>query len=102
MCRLLEDVQEAEKEDHEAEIDQNEDAEAEQEEDRELDDDIELEDALNEDRELGSYEYPIKDFDMENINESWVNTGRPWDDSECKHLANHLGKAIFLSTLFCV
>ena len=33
------------------------------------DDDIELEDALNEDRELGSDEYPIEDFDMDNIND---------------------------------
>ena len=62
---------EVELEDHEAEKLQNEytDAEEEQEEDRELDDDFELEDALNEDRELGSDEYPIEDFDMDNIDD---------------------------------
>ena len=59
------------KSDREAEKKQIEytDAEEVQEEDRELDDDIELEDALNEDRELGSDEYPIEDFDMDNIND---------------------------------
>ena len=60
-----------EQEDHEAEKQQIEytDTEEEQEEDRELDDEFELEDALNEDRELGSDEYPIEDFDMDNIND---------------------------------
>ena len=63
--------EEEQEEDRKAEKQQIEytDAEEEQEEDRELDDEFELEDALNEDRELGSDEYPIEDFDMDNIND---------------------------------
>ena len=57
---------EVKQEDLETEKQQNEytDAEEEHEEDRELDDEFDLEDGVNEDRE-----YPIEDFDMDNIND---------------------------------
>merc|ERR1712126_451325 len=63
--------EEEQEEDRKAEKQQIEhtDAEEEQDEDRELDDEFELEGAMNEDRELGYDEYPIEDFDMDNIDD---------------------------------